>query len=297
MLLWRRAPSEETPLPSVAKAEPGTQCPKCSGVNSGSNRFLRDFAAPPRRRDSGGEADCECRGQSSTYIIITTIITIFHRNRHPVRRRERPRIRVRLFPLVKLPRTKKRIRCCVRSYRPGRSHSMRNAESLNAFYSEDALLVRPSAALVRGREEIREALALELESGLGDIRLDCSEVGVLGDLACLAGVSRMLAPIAPGNGRSAQESFSCWCGAKAMNGGCWPMSGVWIQPRAHEHFPIRKNNHTSTPSACKSRRNCGASFISTVFMPTFSAPVRFSCRSSMNTDSSGKCCVRSGAKR
>jgi len=83
----------------------------------------------------------------------------------------------------------------------------RRLENVIALYSEDALLVRPSAALVRGREDIRAALESELEIGFGDIRLDCSEVGVLGDVACLAGVSRMLAPVAPGNRQERTGKF------------------------------------------------------------------------------------------
>jgi ketosteroid isomerase-like protein len=71
-------------------------------------------------------------------------------------------------------------------------------DDLVGLYSEEAIILRPNVAPARGRTAIRELLRITLESGLGDVELDSSDTGVLGEIACLTGRSRMLAPVAAG---------------------------------------------------------------------------------------------------
>jgi uncharacterized protein (TIGR02246 family) len=71
-------------------------------------------------------------------------------------------------------------------------------EDLLALYSLDAIVLRADVALAHGRSAIRQLLQAALQAGLGDVELDCADAGVLGDIACLTGRSRMLVPTAPG---------------------------------------------------------------------------------------------------
>lgn len=71
-------------------------------------------------------------------------------------------------------------------------------EDLLALYSPDAIVLRANVAPAHGRAAIRQLLQAALQAGLGDVELDCADAGVLGDIACLTGRSRMLVPTAPG---------------------------------------------------------------------------------------------------
>lgn len=71
-------------------------------------------------------------------------------------------------------------------------------DDLLALYSPDAIVLRANVAPAHGRAAIRQLLQAALHSGLGDVELDPADAGVLGDIACLTGKSRMLVPTAPG---------------------------------------------------------------------------------------------------
>jgi uncharacterized protein (TIGR02246 family) len=71
-------------------------------------------------------------------------------------------------------------------------------DDLLALYSADAIVLRSNVGPAHGRSAIRQLLRAALQSGLGDIELDAADAGVLGDIACLTGRSRMLVPTAPG---------------------------------------------------------------------------------------------------
>jgi uncharacterized protein (TIGR02246 family) len=198
--------AEETPLLPAAKPEPESQCPKCSGLNAESNRFCgfcgatltqaavaKPTARAPKEqhvhhhhyhhhyfpsKPVGGAEETSASDSSST---LSAGETAENKEAHMV------------------------LRNAVQAW--ARAFNAKRLEDLCELYTEDALLVRPSAALVRGRAEIKQMLQSELASGFGDVRLDCSEIGMLGDVACLAGASRMLAPIAPGNRQERTGKF------------------------------------------------------------------------------------------
>ena len=69
-------------------------------------------------------------------------------------------------------------------------------DDLVALYSSDAIVLRPNVAPAHGSEGVRKLLQAALESGLGDVELDCADIGIVGDFACLTGRSKMLAPVA-----------------------------------------------------------------------------------------------------
>jgi uncharacterized protein (TIGR02246 family) len=71
-------------------------------------------------------------------------------------------------------------------------------DDLLSLYSPDAIVLRANVAPAHGHPAIRELLKAALEAGLGDVELDPADAGVLGDIACLTGTSRMLVPTAPG---------------------------------------------------------------------------------------------------
>lgn len=197
---------EETPLPKAAKATPDNQCPKCGGVNSGSNRFCGFCGATIEEASAAKRATSAPAEQHVHH---------HHYHHHYFSSKPAAGPEASAAPdssatlsageTAESTETHAVLRKVVQAW--ALAFNARRLENVIALYSEDALLVRPSAALVRGREDIRAALESELEIGFGDIRLDCSEVGVLGDVACLAGVSRMLAPVAPGNRQERTGKF------------------------------------------------------------------------------------------
>ena len=71
-------------------------------------------------------------------------------------------------------------------------------DDLLSLYSPDAIVLRSNVAPAHGHPAIRQLLKGALEAGLGDVELQPADAGVLGDIACLTGTSRMLVPTAPG---------------------------------------------------------------------------------------------------
>src|SRR5690349_10247464 len=69
-------------------------------------------------------------------------------------------------------------------------------DDLMTLYSSDAIVLRPNVAPAHGVAAIRQLLQTALDSGLGDVQLDCADIGVVGAFACLTGRSKMLVPVA-----------------------------------------------------------------------------------------------------
>ena len=114
----------------------------------------------------------------------------------------------------------------------------KRAEGLAALYSRDALLIRPGAPLLRGCASIKQLLQSELEGGLGDVQLDCTEIGVISQIACVAGVSRMLAPVAPANRQERTGKFLLLI---RREGAEWKiLADVWCLDASREVGPAPK---------------------------------------------------------
>jgi ketosteroid isomerase-like protein len=58
--------------------------------------------------------------------------------------------------------------------------------------------LRPSALAAHGNDSIRELFEASLKEGLGEVDLECAEIGMAGDFACITGHSKMLVPITTG---------------------------------------------------------------------------------------------------
>ena len=71
-------------------------------------------------------------------------------------------------------------------------------DDLLSLYSPDAIVLRSGVPPAHGHPAIRELLKAALQAGLGDVEFEPADAGVLGDIACLTGTSRMLVPTAPG---------------------------------------------------------------------------------------------------
>ncbi len=199
--------AEATALNSAAIPEPGAQCPKCSGVNSGSNRFCGfcgatlEAAKPATKRaaTAGGEQHVHHHHYHHHYFpskpMTVSEGSVASDSSSTLSAGETEESKETDTVLRKV------VQAWVLAF------NAKRLEDICALYSEDALLVRSNARLGRGQAEIKGMLQSELESGFDDVRLDCSEIGVLGDVACLAGVSRMLAPVAPGNRQERTGKF------------------------------------------------------------------------------------------
>lgn len=80
-------------------------------------------------------------------------------------------------------------------------------DELVALYSSDAVLIRPGAPMAHGSTAIKECLQPDLDGGLDDVQLEIVDLGTMGNVACLTGISRMLMPISPANRQERTGKF------------------------------------------------------------------------------------------
>lgn len=80
-------------------------------------------------------------------------------------------------------------------------------DELAALYTGEAVLIRPSVPISRGSAAIKESLQADLDAGVGDVHLECTDIAVLKDIACVTGLSRMLAPVSPANRQERSGKF------------------------------------------------------------------------------------------
>lgn len=188
-------------LSASSEVEAASKCSKCGGVNSGSNRFcgfcgaaLESSTLPEKRAMASAGQHLHHHHYHHHYFpgnpgldIVSTetssgssapSVFASHQNGNDKETDSTLRKLVGEWALA-----------C----------NAKRADNLAALYSRDALLVRPGAPLLHGVAPIKQSLQSDLDSGLGDVQLDCTEIGVISEIACVAGVSRMLAPIAPAN--------------------------------------------------------------------------------------------------
>jgi ketosteroid isomerase-like protein len=110
----------------------------------------------------------------------------------------------------------------------------RRLEDLVALYSRDAIVLRPNIAPARGSAAIREFLGAALGAGLGDVELNGADTGVLGEIACLTGRCRMLAPVAAGK---RQEQTGKYLMVARREHGEWKiLADAWSMDSAREEL-------------------------------------------------------------
>jgi len=216
----------------------GERCPKCRAVNSSSNRFcgfcgssllrrekpiaapvaslreqpVRDHQAPPQAREQH----------------------VHHHHHHyfpeslSVARHSFGEMKTALRGELAAPATDEAAAeaaiqklvtdwtlCC----------NSRRLDDLVALYSADAIVLRANLAPAHGRTAIHQLLQAALQAGLGDVELEPADAGVLGDIACLTGKSRMLVPTAPG--KRHEETGKFLIVARRESGGWKILADSW----------------------------------------------------------------------
>jgi uncharacterized protein (TIGR02246 family) len=197
----------------------GESCPKCTAVNSGSNRFCGFCGTTLTRRDQPGT--------TPPAALVRSQATSEQGLRQPQSREPMPReqhihhhhhhhyvpesvVKHSLAgeanatltgelaepPLSASAAAEAAVQKLVRDWTL-RCNSKR-LDDLLALYSPDAIVLRSNVAPAHGRTAIRNLLQASLQAGLGEVELQPADAGVLGDIACLTGASRMLVPDAPG---------------------------------------------------------------------------------------------------
>jgi uncharacterized protein (TIGR02246 family) len=188
-----------------ANRDAGDTCPKCRAVNSGSNRFCGYCGSLLIRRE---KSTAQTAAPESALIREQPPREqhIHHHHHHyfpeSVAKHSFGDTRAALTGELAAPQPtavaaaetaiQKLVRdwtlCC----------NSKRLDDLLALYSPDAIVLRANVAPAHGRSAIRQLLQAALQAGLGDVELDPADAGVLGDIACLTGCSRMLVPTAPG---------------------------------------------------------------------------------------------------
>ena len=88
-----------------------------------------------------------------------------------------------------------------------RGFNSKRIDELMDLYSSDSIVLRPNSPAAHGRDAVRKVLESALESGVGDVQLECADIGIVGDFACLTGQSKMLVPTAPAKRQEATGKY------------------------------------------------------------------------------------------
>jgi uncharacterized protein (TIGR02246 family) len=203
------AATEDSSAENSSTQASGEPCPKCRAVNSGSNRFCgycgssltrrEKPAAPTAAPSSALFREQPIRQQPAS----EQHIHHHHHHYFPESVGKHSFGEVALTgelaapPPTAVAAAEAAIQKLVRDW--SLCCNSKRLDDLLALYSPDAIVLRPSVSPAHGRSAIRVLLQSALQDGLGDVELDPADAGVLGDIACLTGRSRMLVPTAPGN--------------------------------------------------------------------------------------------------
>jgi len=200
-----REESHATESANAAALEPtsppaGPECPKCAGVNPGTNRFcgfcgtLLDKAEVAPAKPGAPLPRLEQR--------------IYHHHHHYHHFPETTSESTGSLPLpatnapssldpAEIATAEAALRRLLQRWTM--AYNAKRLEEVTSLYSNEAIVLRSSMLPVRGRAGVREHLSGAIQSGLGDLQLDCTDIGVLGEIACLSGRNRMLMPVAAAN--------------------------------------------------------------------------------------------------
>jgi uncharacterized protein (TIGR02246 family) len=201
--------SESNSSGDFENRDAGEPCPKCTAVNSGSNRFCGFCGTTLLRRDKPGAQtpasalvrDTKPREQTASEQ------HIHHHHHHYFSESEVKHSlagetnatltgELAAPPLSAGAAAEAAIQKLVRDWTL--CCNSKRLDDLLALYSPDAIVLRSNVPPAHGRTAIRNLLQAALQAGLGDVELQPADAGVLGDIACLTGTSRMLVPAAPG---------------------------------------------------------------------------------------------------
>jgi uncharacterized protein (TIGR02246 family) len=88
-----------------------------------------------------------------------------------------------------------------------RCFNTQRMDELLDLYSSDSIVLRPNSAPAHGKDAVRKILEAAVNSGVADVQLDCADIGIVGDFACLTGHSKMLFPTAPAKRQEAAGKY------------------------------------------------------------------------------------------
>jgi uncharacterized protein (TIGR02246 family) len=194
--------------PKVPAQNAAEKCPKCGGPNSSLNRFcgycgtLMDRGERPNTKSEISQPQTASEGQHHYH---------HHYHHHYFSENEKPGVAKEadirwssqtptneVEPSVSTDthaEADDAIQKLVQKW--SRCFNSKRLDELVDLYSQDSIVLRPNSASAHGQEAVRQLLQTALDAGLGDVQLDCADIGIVGDFACLTGRSKMLVPTAP----------------------------------------------------------------------------------------------------
>jgi uncharacterized protein (TIGR02246 family) len=190
------------------------KCPKCGGENSASNRFCGYCGTLMQRPEEHVDPAAKDRDSSGQHV--------YHHHYHhhifsdsPAKEQaESLRWNSQASPVdakqaVVPPKEQAESTDAVQKLiqKWSRSFNARRLDELMELYSSDSIVLRPNSAPAHGKDAVRKVLESGIESGVGDVQLECAEIGIVGDFACLTGQSKMLFPTAPAKRQEATGKY------------------------------------------------------------------------------------------
>ena len=193
--------------PEVPAQNSAEKCPKCGGPNSAMNRFcgycgtLMDRPERPQTKAEPDQAQLSS-GQHHYH---------HHYHHHYFSQTEKPAIGNESDIRWSSQTPASEVETSVSSdthaeaadaiqklvQKWSRCFNSKRLDELVDLYSHDSIVLRPNSASAHGQDAVRQLLQNALDGGLGDVQLDCADIGIVGDFACLTGRSKMLVPTAP----------------------------------------------------------------------------------------------------
>jgi uncharacterized protein (TIGR02246 family) len=227
-------PAGEPPNPPAGHA-----CPKCGGVNSGTNRFCGFCGATLDKS--------EVTPAKAAAPLAALEKHIYHHHHHYHHFSESTEEAAESAPppaAIPLagsdPAEVTTAEAALRKLmqRWTMAYNAKRLDEVTSLYSNEAIVLRPSMLPVRGRAGVREHLSAAIQSGLGDMQLDCTDIGVLGEVACLSGRNRMLMPVSAANRQERTGKF--FVVARRENADWKILADVWCTDMPPAPRPSRK---------------------------------------------------------
>lgn len=226
--------------PVLEPAPAGSACPKCGGLNSGANRYCGFCGAPlDKTLDK-----TEIMPAKTAAALASPEKHVHHHHHHyhhfPESAEESNESATSPagIALVGLePAEVATAEAALRKLmqRWTMAYNSKRLDEVTSLYSNEAIVLRPSMLPVRGRAGVREHLSGAIQSGVGDMQLDCTDIGVLGEIACLSGRNRMLIPVTAANRQERTGKF--FVVARRETGEWKILADVWCTDMPHLPAP------------------------------------------------------------
>lgn len=205
-------PVEHSYKPSSISAD--EKCPKCGAENSASNRFCGYCGTLMHRLEEYVHPSTKDGGPSGQHV--------YHHHYHhhivsdsPAKEQaeslrwnaefSQAGAKPSLQPQDDQSESADAVQRLIQKW--GRCFNAKRMDELMELYSSEAIVLRPNSPAAHGKDAVRKVLEAGIESGVGDVQLECAEIGIVGDFACLTGQSKMLFPTAPARRQEATGKY------------------------------------------------------------------------------------------